>query len=145
MTRVRKDDAVSPVIATILLVAVVVVLVAVISATVLPMAGNIQTVKSASAVVTLNDAGTLPIATLVGGADAGSVEKLAVYVSGTRDAVISAVKPVVGKPYSSKLPGLGAVGKQTVSIVAEFDDGTVQTLYTGSLVFRGSAVASLAE
>ena len=141
----RKDDAVSPIIATILLVAVVVVLVAVISATVLPMAGNIQTVKSASAVVTLNDAGTLPVATLVGGADAGSMDRLTVYVSGTRDAVISAVNPVVGKPYSSKLPGLGAVGKQTVSIVGTFDDGTVQSLYTGTLVFQGAAVSSLAE
>ena len=141
----RKDDAVSPIIATILLVAVVVVLVAVISATVLPMAGNIQTVKSASAVVTLNDAGTLPVVTLVGGADAGSMDRLTVYVSGTRDAVISAVNPVVGKPYSSKLPGLGAVGKQTVSIVGTFDDGTVQTLYTGTLVFQGAAVSSLAE
>ena len=141
----RKDDAVSPIIATILLVAVVVVLVAVISATVLPLAGNIQTVKSASAVVTLNDAGTLPVATLVGGADAGSMDRLTVYVSGTRDAVISAVNPVVGKPYSSKLPGLGAVGKQTVSIVGTFDDGTVQTLYTGTLVFQGAAVSSLAE
>ena len=141
----RNDDAVSPIIATILLVAVVVVLVAVISATVLPMAGNIQTVKSASAVVTLNDAGTLPVATLVGGADAGSMDRLTVYVSGTRDAVISAVNPVVGKPYSSKLPGLGAVGKQTVSIVGTFDDGTVQTLYTGTLVFQGAAVSSLAE
>lgn len=141
----RKDDAVSPIIATILLVAVVVVLVAVISATVLPMAGNIQTVKSASAVVTLNDAGTLPVATLVGGADAGSMDRLTVYVSGTRDAVISAVNPVVGKPYSSKLPGLGAVGKQTVSIVGTFDDGTVQTLYTGTLVFQGAAVSSLVE
>ena len=141
----RKDDAVSPIIATILLVAVVVVLVAVISATVLPMAGNIQTVKSASAVVTLNDAGTLPVATLIGGADAGSMDRLTVYVSGTRDAVISAVNPVVGKPYSSKLPGLGAVGKQTVSIVGTFDDGTVQTLYTGTLVFQGAAVSSLAE
>ena len=140
-----SDDAVSPVVATILLVAIVVVLAAVISATVIPMAGNIGTVKSVSAVVTLNDAGTLPVVTVVGGTDAESVEKITVYVSGTKDAVISVSSPLVGKPYSSKLSGLGAVGKQTVSIVADFDDGTVQTLYTGSLVFKGSAVSSLAE
>jgi hypothetical protein len=109
------------------------------------MAGNIGTVKSVSAVVTLNDAGTLPVVTVVGGTDAESVEKITVYVSGTKDAVISVSNPLVGKPYSSKLSGLGAVGKQTVSIVADFDDGTVQTLYTGSLVFKGSAVSSLAE
>ena len=82
-----SDDAVSPVVATILLVAIVVVLAAVISATVIPMAGNIGTVKSVSAVVTLNDAGTLPVVTVVGGTDAESVEKLTVYVSGTKDAV----------------------------------------------------------
>ncbi len=140
-----SDDAVSPVVATILLVAIVVVLAAVISATVIPMAGNIGTVKSVSAVVTLNDAGTLPVVTVVCGTDAEYVEKITVYVSGTKDAVISVSNPLVGKPYSSKLSGLGAVGKQTVSIVADFDDGTVQTLYTGSLVFKGSAVSSLAE
>ena len=140
-----SDDAVSPVVATILLVAIVVVLAAVISATVIPMAGNIGTVKSVSAVVTLNDAGTLPVVTVVGGTDAESVEKITVYVSGTKDAVISVSNPLVGKPYSSKLSGLGAVGKQTVSIVADFDDGTVQTLYTGSLVFKGSPNPDLAE
>lgn len=140
-----SDDGVSPVVATILLVCIVVVLAAVISATVIPMAGNIGTVKSVSAVVTLNDAGTLPVVTVVGGTDAESVEKITVYVSGTKDAVISVSNPLVGKPYASKLSGLGAVGKQTVSIVADFDDGTVQTLYTGSLVFKGSAVSSLAE
>ena len=141
----KSDDAVSPIVATILLVGIVVVLAAVISATVIPLAGNIGTVKSVSAVVTLNDAGTLPVITLAGGTDAEFVEELIVYVSGTKDAVISVQNPLVGKPYESKLSGLGAVGKQTVSIVANFDDGTVQTLYTGTLVFKGSAVSSLAE
>lgn len=140
-----SDDAVSPVVATILLVAIVVVLAAIISATVIPLAGNIGTVKSVSAVVTLNDEGTLPVVTIVGGTDAEFVEKFTVYVSGTKDAVISEPNPLVGKPYESKLSGLGAVGKQTVSIAASFDDGTVQTLYTGVLVFEGTAVSSLAE
>ena len=137
-----SDDAVSPVVATILLVAIVVVLAAVVASTVIPMAGNIGTVKSVSAVVTLNDAGTLPVVTVVGGADAEYVEKLTVYVSGTEEAVISVSNPLVGKPYTSDLEsnsksGLGAVGRQTVSIVASFDDGTVQTLYTGTFVFKG--------
>ena len=140
-----SDDGVSPVVATILLVAIVVVLAAVVASTVIPMAGNIGTVKSVSAVVTLNDAGTLPVVTVVGGADAEYVEKLTVYVSGTKDAVISEPNPLVGKPYTSDLQGLGAVGRQAVSIVASFDDGTVQTLYTGTFVFKGSPNPDLAE
>ena len=133
-----SDDAVSPVVATILLVAIVVVLAAVVASTVIPMAGNIGTVKSVSAVVTLNDAGTLPVVTVVGGADAEYVEKLTVYVSGTEEAVISVSNPLVGKPYTSDPKfRLGAVGRQTVSIAASFDDGTVQTLYTGTFVFKG--------
>lgn len=145
MKSAENEDAVSPVIATILLIALVVVLVAAVAAVVLPMVGDIGTVKSVSAAVTLNDAGTLPVVTVLGGADAETIEKLSVYVSGTRDAVISVQSPLVGKPYSSKLSGLGAVGMQTVSVAAEFADGTLQTLYTGELVFQGSAVASLAE
>ncbi|MBE6506892.1 MAG: type IV pilin [Methanocorpusculum parvum] len=140
-----EDDAVSPVIATLLLVAVVVVLVSMISAVIFPMAGNLDLGKSASAVVRLNDAGTLPVVSVMGGKDAERVTFLTVYVSGTRDAVISAENPLVGKPYSSKLSGLGAVGRQTVSVVAAFDDGSVQTLYTGTLVFQGTPVPSLAE
>jgi len=133
-----SDDAVSPVVATILLVAIVVVLAAVVASTVIPMAGNIGTVKSVSAVVTLNDAGTLPVVTVVGGADAEYVEELTVYVSGTEEAVISVPNPLVGKPYTSDPKfSLGAVGRQTVSIAASFDDGTVQTLYTGTFVFKG--------
>ena len=139
------DDAVSPVVATILLVAIVVVLVAAVSSVVIPMVGNIGSVKSVSAAVTLNDAGTLPVVTVLGGTDSGSIETLTVYVSGTRDSVISQPRPAVGKPYSSKLPGLGAVGKQTVSIVAEFADGSIQTIYTGNLIFKGTAYPSLAE
>ena len=128
------DDAVSPVIATILLVAVVVILVAVISAAVLPMAGNLGTVKSASVTVTLNEAGTLPVVTLIGGNDAGSLRNLTVYVSET--VAISKENPKVGIPYSPN-GGVSAFhNSQTVNVVGEFNDSTVQTLYTGTLVFK---------
>ena len=130
----RKDDGVSPVIATILLVAVVVVLVAVIAAAVLPMAGDLGTVKSASVTVTLNAGGTLPVVTVIGGDDAGQISNLTVYVSGVEGAVLSLIKPDIGKPYTPvvDIPA----GQQTVNVVAEFFDNTVQTLYTGTLVFK---------
>ena len=129
------DDAVSPVIATILLVAVVVILVAVISAAVLPMAGNLGTVKSASVTVTLNEAGTLPVVTLIGGSDAGSLRNLTVYVSGVSNTGFPITNPKVGMPNTV---GSGTVftGSQTVNVVGEFNDSTVQTLYTGTLVFK---------
>ena len=134
----RKDDAVSPVIATILLVAVVVVLVAVIAAAVLPMAGDLGTVKSVSVTVGLNADGTLPVVTVIGGADAGMLTNLTVYVSGVSDAVIDETKPiVVGKPYSPTTTGLDITdGQHTVNVVGTFSDSTTQTLYTGTLVFR---------
>lgn len=134
----RKDDAVSPVIATILLVAVVVVLVAVIAAAVLPMAGDLGSVKSVSVTVRLNSDGTLPVVTVIGGDDAGMLTNLTVYVSGLSDSVIDETKPIViGKPYSPTTTGLNIPeGQQTVNVVGEFSDSTVQTLYTGTLVFK---------
>ena len=132
----RKDDAVSPVIATILLVAVVVVLVAVIAAAVLPMAGDLGTVKSVSVTVGLNADGTLPVVTVIGGADAGMLTNLTVYVSETDEAVIVEDNPKVGILYSSKLSKLDYAGQQTVNVVGTFSDSTTQTLYTGTLVFR---------
>ena len=132
----RKDDAVSPVVATILLVAVVVVLVAVISAAVLPMAGDLGTVKSVSVTVGLNADGTLPVVTVIGGDDAGMLTNLTVYVSETDEAVIVEDNPKVGIPYSSKLSKLDYAGQQTVNVVGKFSDSTTQTLYTGTLVFR---------
>ena len=131
----RKDDAVSPVIATILLVAVVVVLVAVISAAVLPMAGDLGTVKSVSVTVGLNADGTLPVVTVIGGDEAGMLTNLTVYVSETDAAVLDMGKPVVGKPYTATV-NLDKKGAQTVNIVGKFSDSTTQTLYTGTLVFR---------
>ncbi len=129
----KSDDAVSPVIATILLVAIVVVLVAVIAATVLPMAGNIESMKSVSVTVSANGANTHPIVTIIGGKDATTLTNLMVYVSNTTDAVLSQSSPIVGKPYSAEAPDKD--GLQTVSVVGTFSDGTNQTLYTGSMVF----------
>ena len=131
----RKDDAVSPVVATILLVAVVVVLVAVISAAVLPMAGDLGTVKSVSVTVGLNADGTLPVVTVIGGDDAEMLTNLTVYVSGYDGVVLDTEKPVVGKPYTATV-NLDKKGAQTVNIVGKFSDSTTQTLYTGTLVFR---------
>ena len=133
----RKDDAVSPVVATILLVAVVVVLVAVISAAVLPMAGDLGTVKSVSVTVGLNADGTLPVVTVIGGDDAGMLTNLTVYVSGVSDAVIDETEPiVVGKPYIAEANMGITAGQHTVNVVGKFSDSTTQTLYTGTLVFR---------
>lgn len=140
----ENDFAVSPVIATILLVAIVVILVAAVAVVILPMVDNIDVGKSVSVAVKLNDDGTLPVVTLIGGKDAESMTHLTVYVSGTKDPVISVENPKVGKPYLSS-SGLGAVDKQTVSVVGTFDNTNNQTIYTGSFVFKGTAQVALAE
>lgn len=133
----RKDDAVSPVIATILLVAVVVVLVAVIAAAVLPMAGDLGSVKSVSVTVRLNSDGTLPVVTVIGGDDAGMLTNLTVYVSNSSGTGFTVSSPKIGMPYTPSDSELNpSTGSQTVNVVGEFSDSTVQTLYTGTLVFK---------
>jgi len=81
----ENEDAVSPVIGVILMVAITVILAAVIAAFVFGMAGNVQGTKSvhATATHTVNaDGYPIIIVTFTGGPDAGLVESLDVKVNG---------------------------------------------------------------
>jgi archaeal flagellin N-terminal-like domain len=73
----ENEDAVSPVIGVILMVAITVILAAVIAAFVFGMAGNIQSTKSVAATATQQGADKI-IVTYQGGADAASVSWLLV-------------------------------------------------------------------
>jgi len=71
----ENEDAVSPVIGVILMVAITVILAAVIAAFVFGMAGNIQTTKSVAATATQQGNDTI-IITFQGGPDAADVSYL---------------------------------------------------------------------
>ena len=124
----KKNDGVSPVIGTILLVAITVVLVAIISAVVMGMTGGIGTSHVVGVKVSADPAiaGNITV-TITGGADANLLSKFYVY-NGTNTTVGNQTKPDVGVPYAFK-PG---VGQASISIVGQFPDGN-QTIYTGNL------------
>jgi archaeal type IV pilus assembly protein PilA len=71
----KNDEAVSPVIGVILMVAITVILAAVIAAFVFGMAGNIQKTKVVSVTLSRQDASVV-LATFNGGQDAGQVSEI---------------------------------------------------------------------
>lgn len=130
----KKNDGVSPVIGTILLVAITVVLVAIISAVVMGMTGGIGSSYVVGVKVVENatvDGNAL--VTITGGQDAGKLKALYVY-NGTSTPIVGTnlalnAKPVVGVPYNYYV-GNGSVA---LSIVGNFADGTNQTIYSANI------------
>ena len=127
----KKNDGVSPVIGTILLVAITVVLVAIISAVVMGMAGDIGSSKIVGIQVSDNQSSSNGIlVTITGGANSNDVTNLTVYNGSTVVKANSSKMNVVGVPYA--FYGVGK-GLATISVVANFTDGTQQSVYTGTL------------
>lgn len=123
----KKNDGVSPVIGTILLVAITVVLVAIIAAVVMGMAGNVGTAHVVGVTVGQNSAVTGGIlVTITGGADVDQLSKYYVYNGSTY--VNSTTNTTVGVP-EAFTPG---VGLASISVVGAFSDGN-QTIYTGTI------------
>ena len=124
----KKNDGVSPVIGTILLVAITVVLVAIIAAVVMGMTGNVGNAHVVGVTVGQDSSQTGGIlVTITGGADANQLSKIYVY-NGTNTTVGNQTSPVVGVPYAF-VPG---VGQASISIIGTFPDGN-QTIYTGTI------------
>lgn len=127
LMRVREkhsEIAVSPVIATILMVSITVILAAIIATFVFGMAGNIPKTKSATALVQQLDAQTI-IVTFTGGPDGNSVTGLNISINGV------AMPPWAGSGIrvgnSTQYP-YGTVGRDSVIITATFSDGTRQVI-----------------
>ena len=72
----KKEDAVSPVIGVILMVAITVILAAVIAAFVFGMAGNVGSTKNVALIAELSDGGTHVIVTNHGGADVATLQTI---------------------------------------------------------------------
>jgi len=134
----ENEDAVSPVIGVILMVAITVILAAVIAAFVFGMGSNIGTTKNVAA--TAQQQGTNIIVTYQGGADAQSVVYLAFsidnaikgYSTDTAGSIVgpdttSGISTKVDVGTSWKFPG-GTEKKEHVVVTARFADGSDQVI-----------------
>ena len=128
MNFLKKEDAVSPVIGVILMVAITVILAAVIAAFVFGMAGSVQKTKSVAA--SARQDGTAYLVTWQGGQDNSYVTgyNVTVDVAGVPtqfpgDTAPEGYRPIVGN--TTRLPGASA-GNDHVIVVAVFTDSTSQ-------------------
>ena len=119
----KREDAVSPIIGVILMVAVTVILAAVIAAFVFGMAGGVTRGKSVAA--TAKQAGNDIVVTWHGGQDNGYVAGYGVLI---RDTVPFWVNTGNSVGNTTKFLNKGTTGLDHVVVNASFTDGTGQVV-----------------
>lgn len=128
----KNDEAVSPVIGVILMVAITVILAAVIAAFVFGMAGNIGTSKQVAATATSNTnaAGAKIITvTFQGGKDSGSVLQWGVNATDPAGAAITTMTQPDTNTVGTMVSFTGTTGdKDHVTATAMFTDGSSQVV-----------------
>jgi flagellin-like protein len=127
MTQLRREDAVSPVIGVILMVAITVILAAVIAAFVFGMASGVQKTKSVAA--TARQMQSDIIITWQGGTDNAAVSSYNISIenaTGSKSGPVNVPTNIVGN--STKMGGWGSSGQDKVVVVAVFTDGTSQVV-----------------
>ena len=145
----KNEEAVSPVIGVILMVAITVILAAVIAAFVFGMAGNIQKTKVVAATESRVNTSSV-VVTYQGGQDAGSLTGIAFTVDGANvtpsistaaDALTTLQGTmVVAKTSGNSLPvgasmylNAGNPGKNHIVGVGTFNDGSTQVIVDTTL------------
>ena len=135
----KNDEAVSPVIGVILMVAITVILAAVIAAFVFGMAGNISKTKVVAATAQQPDA-THIVMTYQGGQDAGTCTgvRWTVTDSSGQTSVLDMTQPKVGTSIklqvgSSKTFAGSFAGKDHVVATAHFSDGSEQVILDNTI------------
>jgi len=118
-----REDAVSPVIGVILMVAITVILAAVIAAFVFGMAGGISKTKSVAA--TTRQSGTSFTVTWQGGQDNGYVSAYNITLRNGNPQMANGYPPRVGNTTQF---GGATSGNDHVVVVAFFTDGTQQVV-----------------
>jgi flagellin-like protein len=118
-----SEDAVSPVIGVILMVAITVILAAVIAAFVFGMAGNVSKTRNIALTAQKVGAGNV-IVTNNGGADSGDVTSFAV-TSGGVSVLTTSLTSQVGS--TSTFTG-STTSKDHIIVTATFNDGTKQVV-----------------
>ena len=122
----KNEEAVSPVIGVILMVAITVILAAVIAAFVFGMAGNVQSTKTVAVTAAVNNSQFL-VVTFQGGADAATVENLTLMINGTEsNRAVKGTNLTVG----SSIGSIEKIVPQKCHavVVAYFDDGSSQVV-----------------
>ena len=128
----KRDDAVSPVIGVILMVAITVILAAVIAAFVFGMAGNVQKTKSVAFTVERSAAQPTQISiTNQGGKDVQDLSSVFVLINGNAptnsDAGAAGTKLLTTGRFVTT--GSAPAGQKTkVTITAKFKDGSTQVI-----------------
>ncbi len=117
----ENEDAVSPVIGVILMVAITVILAAVIAAFVFGMAGNVDTTKNIAA--TAKQVGQNIVVTYQGGADDASLDEISIDAAGQTSTTSD---PSVGRSWT--FTNAGDAEKNHVVVVATFKDGAEQVI-----------------
>jgi flagellin-like protein len=126
MRSYKREDAVSPVIGVILMVAITVILAAVIAAFVFGMAGSVTKTKTVAA--TAKQVGNDIILTWQGGQDNAYVSFYNVTIRDLyiRPGTATGFPPIVGN--STPFPSLGTSGNDHVVVAAVFSDGNTQVI-----------------
>jgi len=133
----NEEEAVSPVIGVILMVAIVVILAAVIAAFVFGMAGSTQTTKNVATTVTMDDNGTAVI-TIQGGADLGQVQLIMYSIGGGGFLNVTETAQAHGTATNASSPfevgetvytADDSVDNQRLVLRASFQDGSDQVIF----------------
>ena len=130
----KNEEAVSPVIGVILMVAITVILAAVIAAFVFGMAGNIQKSKVVAATV-IRPNGSAVLATYQGGQDANSLYAAGMSVNGATPIWLNTTTST-STALQVGVTGSAAathIGQDNVVIVGYFMDGTTQVILSSTI------------
>jgi len=130
MILTKNDEAVSPVIGTILMVAVTVILAAVIASFVFGSAGNVQKTKVVAATAQIDSNGAILI-TYQGGQNDDSLTSL--NITAPNGSISTYGKPNVGTvmtliPPPPSSPTAWPTGQKHVAVVGTFNDGSSQVI-----------------
>jgi len=133
----ENEEAVSPVIGVILMVAITVILAAVIAAFVFGMTGNVQTQKTIAVTATQNENDV--VLTYQGGADAATLQYLKITVgSGAANYTTNAEGSIASSPAEGAdrlavgavitINDVGTAGRDHVVVTGRFADGADQVV-----------------
>ena len=125
---IKEEEAVSPVIGVILMVAITVILAAVIGAFVFGMGGSLQSTYTVAVTATQTDSTHVDV-TFQGGPDADLVVNLAINVNGTTTtAPTSTANPTTGSTWRVTDNTNVTSGRDHIVVTAEFADGAKQVV-----------------
>jgi len=130
----KREEAVSPVIGVILMVAITVILAAVIAAFVFGMAGNVSKTKTVAFTAERSSSTTTQIIlTNQGGKDATEISGLALLIDGTATTGSNLYTKIGSVGGSGAFGVASSTGKSKVTLTATFKDGSKQVVLDTSL------------